>query len=106
MMHCGPDWNSQWDALDPAQGDGRACVICGDFFADSGVKRHSVGQSPKDYEVFACESDDRGCLAAVQRRHDAWEGLQNADQFEQLMTTMAARPGQPREVGEDLAEKR
>ena len=54
-----------WDGLDPAQGDGRACVICGDLFAISGAKKHPVGRSVKHYEVYACESDDTACLATT-----------------------------------------
>lgn len=67
-----PDWNSQWDGLDPAQADGRECVSCGDLFTNSEVK-HPVGQSYKDYEVFACED----CLPTVQRIHNDWEAAKS-----------------------------
>lgn len=56
-------WNSRWDALDPAQADGRVCVLCGDEFDYSAAKpqSHQVGRSYKDYDVFACTD----CLPTV-----------------------------------------
>jgi hypothetical protein len=62
--------NSPFPDLDPPQADGRACVICGDFFAISGAERHSVTESFKGYEIFACKPD---CLVEARLRCDEWE---------------------------------